>query len=408
MKKILNTLRKTAYKNKLFYFLLYLCFKTSGLAYAFFSILLRVFPVQKKKVVFCAMKGDRYGDNPKYISEALMSKNKDIDIVWLLKKKDNYRNIPANITIKPYSFFSNLYHYVTASVWIDSNTKEYGLLKRKKQLYIQTWHGSYGLKKMYKDIPEKTDLWDMDIIDHNVKLSDIFVSNSIRTSDIYRRAFGYTGKILECGSPRNDIFWKNQDTIREKVKQHYGIHDKKIILYAPTFRKDFDTNCFIKDYSKVINACQTRFGGEWVVLVRMHRFNMVDSMKVSKYDKTIINATDYDDIQELMVAADIMINDYSSCMFDFVTQKKPCFLYVSDKDKYYDVRGCSFALEDLPFPQAQDEDELANSITTFNFEKYQTTLNVLFEQVGLCETGHASETVANYIISFIDNNYKTN
>lgn len=398
---MLNKIKKLAIKNKFFSNMIYTCFKIYGILFYFiFCLTDFIFPIKKNKIVCCNMKGKRYGDNPKYITDILLQKEKNLDIVWLINDPTD-TEIPKSVRAVKNDFWHQIYELSTAKVWIDSNTKQYGFRKRKNQLYIQTWHGSYGLKKIYGDIIDKVSKIDIANVKYNSRNTDIMISNAKRTSEIYRRAFWYQGNILENGSPRNDIFFKNNEDVKNKVRNYFGLSGKKVVLYAPTFRVDYRVSDLNLNYDILLQALSNRFGGEWVVLVRLHPNNLQDAKSFIQYTDKIINASEYDVMQELLVASDVLVTDYSSCMFDFVTNGKPCFLYASDIARYKEERDNYYELEDLPFPVATNEQELKEVITTFNADKYKKELNNLFEEVGLKETGHASEIAADYILKWM-------
>ena len=397
---MLSKIKKLATKNKFFATIIYYCFRIYGVLFYVVFCVMDLLPIKKNKIVCCNMKGKRYGDNPKYITDALLEKTNDLDIVWLLNNTMD-REVPRNIKIVKYDFWHQIYELATAKVWIDSNTKQYGFKKRKNQLYVQTWHGSYGLKKVYGDIVDKVSKIDIDNIKYNSQNTDIMLSNAKRTSEIYRRAFWFQGRILEKGSPRNDIFFKDNEDIKNKVNEYFNLDGKKIALYAPTFRADYRVSDLNINYNLLLQSLNKRFGGEWVVLVRLHPNNLEDAKSFIQYTDKIVNASEYDDMQELLVASDVLVTDYSSCMFDFVTNGKPCFLYASDIAHYKEERDNYYELEDLPFPVATNEKELKEVITAFDAGKYKEELNSLFEEVGLNETGHASEIVADYILKWM-------
>lgn len=398
---MLSKIRKFAVKNKITYELVYICFLMYRFFISFLFFIMRLFPVKSDKVVFSSAKGSRYGDNPMYISDELLKRNKNYELVWLLNKNVKV-DIPDGIRRCDYSLLSMIKELSTAKVWVDSNMKFAGFLKRKGQLYIQTWHGSYGIKKIAKDLGDKLPKIDRYNYIYNAKRTDIMVSNSRRTSEIYKNAFWYDGEILEFGSPRNDLFFREQKECIERVQSYFGFHDKKIVLYAPTFRNDYNVECLKLDYTNLLDSLKNRYGGEWVALVRLHPFNMKDAADFITYTDDVLNATDYSIMQDLLVASDVLITDYSSCMLDFATTKKPCFLYATDIDKYKEDRDNYYELEDLPFPVARNNQELSMIIDSFDETNYKEQVTNLFDSVGLNETGHASEKVADYIVAWIE------
>lgn len=396
-------IKRLAEKNKVLNRFIDCGFMISGLFVTILSFIMRIFPIQENKIVCSSWKGKRCGDNPLYIAEEIIRKYPKYEIVWLLNKDFN-QELPMGIRRADNTPISAIYELVTAKVWIDSNTKQLGLLKRKGQLYLQTWHGSYGIKKLYGDILEKLRFIEKVYMQYNSKIMDIMVSNSRQTSEIYHRAMWFDGKILEYGSPRNDIYFKNDNEILDKVHKYFGVENKKIVLYAPTFRNNLKVNQFDLDFYRLKKCLERRFGSEWVVMIRLHPHNLCEAKEYIEYSECIKNASEYNDMQELMVASDILITDYSSCMFDFVTTGKICFLYATDFDKYKEERDYYFDLRELPFLMAKDNDEMEKNIDLFDEIKYKEELNKLFEQVGLCETGHASEKVADYIEEWVANN----
>ena len=399
----MDRIKRFAVKNKVTYMLIYVCYLIYGVFVSLFFLCMRIVPVNDKKIVFSSSKGKRYGDNPMYISDELLSRGKDYELVWLLDKNVT-EELPEGIRRVDYTLKNMIYELATARVWVDSNMKYSGFIKRKKQLYIQTWHGSYGLKKIAGDLGDKLPYIDRRNHQYNAKRTDLMLSNSSRTTEIYRTAFWYHGQVLEYGSPRNDIFFKNTDYVRGKVDDALGTVGKRIVLYAPTFRNDYRTDDLKLDYERLLKNLSGRFGGEWVVLVRLHPNNIADAADFIQYTDRIINATTYSVMQELLVVSEVLVTDYSSCMFDFVTTGKTCFIYASDLERYDQERGNYFTMDELPFSLAQNNDELAVNIRNFDQDKYAAELKKLFKLVGLKETGHASEKAADYIEKWMSEN----
>ena len=393
---MIDQIKRFANKNIICYYLIYIFFNLYGFLFSLLCLIMRIFPVRKGKIVCCNMKGKRYGDNPKYIVDELLKVRRDLDIVWLIKAGME-AELPEGIRAVRYNSFTLAYELSTAQFWIDSNTKPLGVLKRKGQYFIQTWHGSYGLKKMYGDIPDKINLFDKRNIQYNSKIQDLFVSNSDFYSQIYRRAFWYKGEILQCGSPRNDIFFTEDRQCRQRVQEYFHTEGKKMALYAPTYRNNFGTDAYRLDFERLRKNLEKRFGGEWVILIRLHPHNMMDAKGFLEYKDGIINATDYSVMQELLVACDILVSDYSSCMFDFVTTKKPCFMYASDAAQYKDEHDFYFDLTELPFPLAENNDEMEQRIMQFDETRYKEDLEALFQRVGLCENGTACKQVVKWL-----------
>ncbi|SFP80215.1 CDP-glycerol:poly(glycerophosphate) glycerophosphotransferase [Butyrivibrio proteoclasticus] len=394
---IVSYVRKKASSSSLFEKMVFVAYVIREKMITIYFYMMKKYPLQNK-IVFCSMKGDRYSDNPLYISNYIVNSGYDYEIVWLFNKNVEVE-LPTKVRRVRNDSLKAYKELATAKVWVDSNMKYTGFLKRQEQLYIQTWHGSYGLKKIGYDLG-KIPLVDMRTVPYNMKSIDLMPVNSIRTADIYRRAFGYKGNFMYCGSPKNDIFFKSKKESIQLVKKYFKCEGKKIALYAPTFRRSYSTEFMKLDYKKILWQISNKFGGEWVILNRVHYKNLNDY--AFSEEKDVLDASQYNYMQNLLMAAEILITDYSSCMFDFITVPKPCFIYAPDLIEYENSWGNYFRMSELPFPLAQSNDELIDNIKKFELAEYVTKVKQLHEQVGLCETGHASEKVADYIINFIE------
>jgi len=197
---------------------------------------------------------------------------------------------------------------------------------------------------------------------------------------------------------RNDIFFTDYSDIIKKVHNYYDIpEDKKIAIYAPTFRRGFGCGDLIFDFSWFKKALSKRFGGEWIVLYRGHYFAKnnprTDSIDVSKYD----------DMQELMCASDVLVSDYSSCMWDFTFTGKPVFMFASDLDDYiYTDRGFALPIEKWPYSISHNTKELCENILNFDKNEYDRKVKKHHEREGSYEDGKAAKRACEIILSHIE------
>lgn len=363
------------------------------------SIIFYFFPINNKKIVISNYYGMKYGDNGKYIVNYLIEKKVDCIIVWLLKKQylKDINQFPSNIKIVKYGSLRALFELSTAKVWIDNSRKTFYPLKRKAQFYIQTWHGGIPLKKVEKDAENSLSLRYSNSAKNDSRMIDLLISNSISCTDMYRRAFWYNKQILECGTPRCDIFFSDISKVREKVQTFYGIDQhKKIVLYAPTFRKNKSTFPYNIDFNKLSLCLQNKFDCEWIVLIRMHPNLALEKNKI-KYNSKVIDATDFDDMYELMAASDMLITDYSSTMFEYVISNKPVFIYASDINEYIKDRNFYFDIKSLPFSISTKNSELVKNITDFEPLKYNSDVYHFMKKLGVKETGNASKIIAKIV-----------
>ena len=229
--------------------------------------------------------------------------------------------------------------------------------------------------------------------------TDLIVSNAAFMTRIYRESFWYDGEIAEFGSPRNDVLFTDGVPARKKVAALLGLPaDGSIVLYAPTFRSDGSMDAYCVDYSRLRAALERRFGGRWVVLVRLHPHVMAQAKDLRFDGETTFDATAYDDMQELLAAADAVVSDYSSLMFDYGLTKRPCFQFAVDIAAYQKDRNFYFPLEKMPFPLARDNDELERAVLSWQREDAAAAWDGFSRAFGLCEDGHAAVRCADWIM----------
>ncbi len=370
--------------------------RIAGLFYFF-----RLIPIKRKKVVFCNYVGKGYGCNPKYIAEELIRRNKGWDLVWLTDFTDG--RFPPQIRVVKYESIRAIYELATAGVWVDNQRKLPHYKKRKAQCFIETWHGGGGpMKKIGADNPrnfgnkpyEKTSR-------HMDKIVNVMISNSACCTAIYRSAFLYHGQILECGYPRNDILLQDTGRFRTKVYEYFGLpREQKTVLYAPTYRNGRNMDQYSLDTGRLIETLTRAFGGSWTVLFRLHP-TMLFRAGEGCYNERVLNASGYDDMQELLAGVDILISDYSSVISEFALTGKPVFLFATDIKDYAVERDFYIDYYTLPFPIANTNEELMDNICSFDAESYGERVREYLKSVGMAEKGNASEAVADYIEEWI-------
>lgn len=352
---------------------------------------LRCLRLNPRKLVFCVFAGNGYGDNPKYIAEEIMHRNLDYELVWLLRRENmGKHNLPPQVRPVRIDSLRAIYDLATAGVWVDNHFKPAYVKKRKRQYYIQTAHGLPCLKRLeFEDFEE--------LCKHEATKIDVFVSNSVWTSSVILKDFWYNGKILESGNPRNDILCRTGTSPSCKVRTEYNIMpDQKIVLYAPTWRPPYDLKNYVFDVDMCLESLRQRFSGDWVLMVRHHPAVHDRSIGISRIEHTV-DASEYDDVQELLAVVDVVVTDYSSLMFDFAIRRLPVFLYTPDIDAFRKERGFYFSESELPFSFARNNVQLAYTIMDFDERSYGEQLSHFFGSIGACDCGNASQIVVNLI-----------
>jgi CDP-glycerol glycerophosphotransferase len=369
--------------------------------YGYLSLIyiFNMLPVKRNKVFLFSYYGSQYGCNPKYITEYILANYPadKFDLVWAFNKLDLNKAVAGVRKVKTMSF-KYFYELCTSQIIITNFRTTDLFVKRKNQYYIQTWHSSLRLKQIEKDAENS-------LPDHYVQMAkkdslkcDLLLSGSRFGTEIFKRSFWYDGEIFEHGIPRNDLLFQSNSNKRDEIKHRLNIqYETKVLLYAPTFRKGNNLDVYDLDYSQIVEKLTNKFGGEWMVLVKLHP-HLLSQSNGLVYGEKVMDVTAYDDVQELLFIADVLISDYSSLIFDFSITNRPCFLYVPDVVEYINQdRELYFDLMELPFISATSNKDLIKKIEEFQYEKYKKGLSKFLEDVGSYEDGKASEHLIKHI-----------
>jgi len=359
----------------------------------FWKLLYFPVPVNRKKIVFICYNGKNYGCNPKYIAEEIMRQKLDYDMVWLLRDMEEY--VPEQIRKVPFEGRKALYELATAKVIISNTKNDIRILKKKEQFVIQTWHGSFESKKEEGDIVDKLPPRYVKETIKNSKQTDLFLSNSAMMTEYYRRAFWCESEILECGYPRNDILFSVDPAIPGQVRRSFGLpEDAKLVIYAPTFRDDGSSDAFDLDCQGVLD----QLGKDWYLLIRMHPNITVPEGRFP-FGQRILDASSYPDVQELMIACDILITDYSSTVYEFAVLKKPSYIYASDLEEYQQMRGLNDFYFDMPYPICQTNEALLQELAKYTPESGVAAAKAFLIQFGGVDKGDAAQQVVDRLKS---------
>lgn len=348
-------------------------------------------PIRSNWVLFESHMGKQYSDSPKYIYEEMYKNKTNYKYIWSFEDPDRKELPGPAIKVKRNSL-KHYYYLVRSKYWVDNQGIAHLAKKRKEQVYVQTWHGT-PLKRMgydQKKLPGEKELSKLKI---QTDAWDYFVSPNAYSTRIFKKAFRYGGEIIESGYPRNDLLVTKPDSVSNKVKDLYKIPaQKRVILFAPTFR-DWDPNSFQKTLQD-INRLSREADENTVVLLRLH---YLLSSKISSIamPENVINASDYEDIQELYLISDVLITDYSSVMFDYALLKRPIILYCYDLEEYLSRRGMYFDLAELaPGPVCRNIDDVIYYVNNpESFIGYKEGLNRFVSEFGNIEDGQASRKV---------------
>lgn len=362
-------------------------------------------PIKTNKILIQSYEGRQFSCNPKYIARELgLHKDElNISIVAALKRPTAYKNLTdEGIKVVQFGSLTYYYHLITSKIVIVNDFVSFFIPKRSCQIFINTWHGGGAYKKIGISLSKnryytKRYKWKHDI--------DYVISSCAAFNDLIKEAFSIgDSKILSIGMPRNDIlFQQNCDDkvkINERVRRRYNIEkDNYLVLYAPTYRESLVESTHGIDFIGVVKSLQARFGGQWTILYRGHYFlhSALEGVATN-----IINVSDYDDMQELLLIVDCLITDYSSSVWDFSFTEKPCFLFTPDLEIYKQEIGFYFPIEKWPFKTATDNKQLEANILNFDLMRYKQELANHHVLLGSFEKGTATKWMTQFIKAIIN------
>lgn len=355
-------------------------------------------------IFFESFHGKQYSDNPRAIYEYLQNQETNYTMIWSVKRGYEEVFIENNIPYVRRFSFKWIIKMACSKYWIINTRIPLWIYKSKNTVYIQTWHGT-PLKKLGIDINQvvmpstDTKTYKENFI-KEANRWDILISPNSYSSAIFKRAFQYDNKILEIGYPRNDklVLKKNDNKLIKKIKNNLNLaNDKKIILYAPTWR---DNQFYSKGSYKFempfdLKKFHNQFGEDIILLIRMH-YLVNEEFIQNEYRNTIIDVSNYEDMNDLLIIADLLITDYSSSLFDFAVLKRPIILYMYDKEEYKNsIRGFYFDVnKKLSNNTVETETELFKQIYNFTVDKYEYGFDEEFQQKFCAlEDGNASESI---------------
>ena len=289
----------------------------------------------------------------------------------------------------------------TAKVWVDNVRHLHPVKKKKEQVYLQAWHAPFGPKKAEADAEEELGEEYVREAKYDGQIADGIISNSKLLDNQFKRAFWLSDhvEILSYGLPRNDFLARQISNSSEYIhlRDKFGFEkDCFYILYAPTFRDNYSLEGYKLEYEKIAKEFSTKVNKKARIVVRLHP-NVWNQSNFINYGENILNGTAYPDMQELLLACDALISDYSSCVFDFAILKKPVFICALDIKEYEKTRGLLPEFYDFPFPIATSNEEMLTNIKNYDQISYFDKVNRYFERYPLYDDGNASRRVVDWL-----------
>lgn len=393
----------------------------------------RVFPIDSKKIVFTCIEGTTgYTCNPKYIAEEIISQNKEknskerIRLVWLVN--DTTKKFPNEIKVVKNNLWNRAHQLSTAKFWVDNSRKQLECRKRKGQIYIQTWHAKLGFKPTCLDRGASFSKIAYLVSKHDSDMVDYWLSNSDWYDKTLKTGSLYEGKVLRTGSPRCDILVHaaEDEEFKRKVKQQIcmqlnislkervnemDIDQLHFMMYAPTFRggsqetnRTVEVGKHFPDYEMLKDALERRFGGKWVILLRLHPQLVARHMDGGMDNPFVVDASRVDDMYEILAGCDAFLTDYSSAAFDAAVMQIPVFLYADDYEEYEGERGkllWDLKGDKFPFIFSNNNCMLIDCIAAYDEQSYQHKMVQMINDTGMIEAGNATQNVVRFMMNTI-------
>ena len=350
-------------------------------------------PIRKNRVLFVSYRGKQYSCSPRAISEALEKMSGgEIEIGWAFHRPQDFETLTARgIRVLDDRSFAFVVYALTARVICTNAYYKPFLPRRRGQFFLRTWHGGGAYKRVGR--AEKLPAPHRFYIRMQQQGASLYTSSSEAfTRMTLREAFDYRGEVLETGLPRNDALLDEaaRNEAARRARAALGLSENvRLALYAPTWRDD-RIRAHQIDFARLKAALSARFGGEFRVLFRGHY--ITDGNGSASFGD--VDATQYPDMQDLLAASDVLVTDYSSCMWDMSLIFRPVFLYCTDLNTYRADRDFFTDIRTWPFPVSETNDELEQTILRFDEDAYREAVHRHHRELGSCETGHAARDAA--------------
>jgi CDP-glycerol glycerophosphotransferase len=348
------------------------------------------------RVVYSCFRG-LYGDNPRAIYEGAAARGVEATTTWLCNERTE-GTFPAGVETVRYPSPEARAALESADVVVANDCISMDWAKRPGTTYLQTWHGT-PLKRIHHDIPSPRAGW-LDAPDRDVARWDHLLSPNRPSTERLAHAFRFRGPVHETGYPRNDaLSGPDRDAIRARMRAHLGIDEgTTAVLYAPTWRddlvfghpreQDFELPVDLADFTD-------RLGADHVLLIRLH--SMVTDRPHVPAGIPVVDVTDVVDSAALYLAADVLVTDYSSAMFDFAITGRPQLFFTYDLDHYRnDLRGFYVDLAEVaPGPMVATSKELVDALLGLETVATEYADRYARFRQDFCslEDGHATERV---------------
>ncbi|MEH7158398.1 CDP-glycerol glycerophosphotransferase family protein [Neobacillus drentensis] len=373
-----------------FYLLIFKCLFT------IFSL----FPL-KNKTTFVVS----FGDNSQYVYEEILRQGIPTKVVFLCEQKayNKFKDVQKAdiILFEPrlvMNWLRSIFHLATSRhIFIDNY---FGFLAavsfRKEVQCIQLWHASGAMKKFGledESIKSRTNRAKERFLQVYHKFDQVVVGSEVMT-EIFMRSFNLPKeKMLPTGIPRTDFFYNEeakQKATMTLLSNHPILKDKKIILYAPTYRDNELTHF---NLALDVEKMARELGPDYTLILRLHPAIVHKDDYTARYPDFVVDlSSSLYEINDLLAVADILITDYSSIPYEYSLLHRPIIFFTYDFEKYKQERGVMAGFEEqLPGPMVNDTESIIDLIQTNRFDLSQ--VEYYSEKWNQYSKGHSSQTL---------------
>lgn len=305
----------------------------------------------------------RYADSPRAISERLRERYPSLEQYWVA---DGTTELPDDVhRVRRHGpeYFGRL---VSSTFLVTNDIVSRHLVKGPGVTYLQTWHGTPLKAIGWDETDVKYGADHMKRMVRDVAKWDVLISPSPACTEMFRSGFRFRGDVIETGYPRNDVLRSPEaDRIRRRVRAQLGLDDEaRVVLYAPTWRDDqrATDGGFDDPGALDIPAFLAGTDERTHLLVRMH--SVVSTRLEGDHAGRAQDVSNHPEIAELYLAADVLVSDYSSAVYDFAVTGKPIVLFAYDLEHYRTgIRPMYFEYETwAPGPVVTTTAELAAAV----------------------------------------------
>lgn len=353
--------------------------------------ILRVFPINEKRIVFSSYRGYQYACNPRYISEYLLREHPDeYEIIWAFQKPYNYKFLKdQGIKLVRYNSLKRFYYEATAKFSVNNIGSFSYLPRRRGQDHINTWHSGFDITGCALTEPRNDKIMCKTLLMSSAETTLFLASNKWFSDFALQVQFGYHGEVLTYGLPRSDdLVNEKKIQLDKRMRKYLAVSENTIIfMYGPTWRYGGIKNNPHMDLLQVSRILEKKYGENYLIIKRSHH---LAKEKVPE-NEHIKDMTDYPNVEEIMPAVNIFVSDYSSLIWDASLVHAYIILFAPDIKQYTIERTMYKPIEEWGYPVAFTQEELNERLMEADLQKGIVNANNFLEMYGSYETGKAAE-----------------